>query len=62
MLAISTSADFAIVLDPCKLEFDGTDFMQTWMYLAVPVVLYGCERLIRAFRSGYKSVQISKVG
>lgn len=33
----------------------------TWMYLAVPVILYGCERLIRAFRSGYKSVQIIKV-
>lgn len=31
------------------------------MYLAVPVVLYACERLIRALRSGYKSVQISKV-
>lgn len=33
----------------------------TWMYLAVPVLLYGCERLIRALRSGYKSVQIIKV-
>ncbi|XP_057962973.1 respiratory burst oxidase homolog protein B [Malania oleifera] len=33
----------------------------TWMYLAVPMVLYACERLIRAFRSGYKSVQILKV-
>lgn len=34
---------------------------QTWMYLAVPMVLYACERLIRAFRSGYKSVKILKV-
>ncbi|KAJ6397499.1 hypothetical protein OIU77_018500 [Salix suchowensis] len=33
----------------------------TWMYLAVPVLLYACERLIRAFRSGYKSVRILKV-
>ncbi|KAF9620978.1 hypothetical protein IFM89_015800 [Coptis chinensis] len=33
----------------------------TWMYLAVPVVLYACERLIRAFRSGYKTVRILKV-
>lgn len=31
------------------------------MYLAVPVLLYACERLIRAFRSGYKTVRISKV-
>ncbi|KAG7023975.1 Respiratory burst oxidase-like protein B, partial [Cucurbita argyrosperma subsp. argyrosperma] len=33
----------------------------TWMYLAVPVLIYACERLIRAFRSGYKTVRISKV-
>lgn len=33
----------------------------TWMYLAVPVLLYACERLIRAFRSGYKTVKILKV-
>nr|GMD48119.1 respiratory burst oxidase homolog protein B [Ipomoea batatas] len=33
----------------------------TWMYLAVPVTLYACERLIRAFRSGYKTVKILKV-
>ncbi|XP_007030987.2 PREDICTED: respiratory burst oxidase homolog protein B [Theobroma cacao] len=33
----------------------------TWMYLAVPMLLYACERLIRAFRSGYKSVKILKV-
>ncbi|PNY01550.1 respiratory burst oxidase protein B-like [Trifolium pratense] len=33
----------------------------TWMYLAVPMILYGCERLVRAFRSGYKSVRILKV-
>lgn len=35
--------------------------LQTWMYLAVPMLLYACERLIRAFRSGYKSVRILKV-
>ncbi|XP_054791590.1 respiratory burst oxidase homolog protein B-like [Prosopis cineraria] len=33
----------------------------TWMYLAVPMILYACERLIRALRSGYKSVKILKV-
>ncbi|KAL8166372.1 hypothetical protein V2J09_007871 [Rumex salicifolius] len=33
----------------------------TWMYLAVPMGLYACERLIRAFRAGYKTVQILKV-
>ncbi|KAF9620497.1 hypothetical protein IFM89_013114 [Coptis chinensis] len=32
----------------------------TWMYLAVPVVLYACERLIRAFRSSIKPVKILK--
>ncbi|KAL5979967.1 hypothetical protein ACLOJK_039079 [Asimina triloba] len=36
-------------------------YKTTWMYLAVPVVLYGCERLIRAFRSGIKPVKILKV-
>lgn len=34
---------------------------QTWMYLAVPILLYACERLIRALRSGYKTVRILKV-
>lgn len=33
----------------------------TWMYLAVPICLYACERLIRAFRSSVKAVQILKV-
>ncbi|KAF2316857.1 hypothetical protein GH714_042198 [Hevea brasiliensis] len=33
----------------------------TWMYLAIPMGLYACERLIRAFRSGYKSARILKV-
>ncbi|XP_010442586.1 PREDICTED: respiratory burst oxidase homolog protein C-like [Camelina sativa] len=33
----------------------------TWMYLVVPVVLYACERLIRAFRSSIKAVTIRKV-
>ncbi|KAF3430880.1 hypothetical protein FNV43_RR25610 [Rhamnella rubrinervis] len=33
----------------------------TWMYLAVPVGLYACERLIRAFRSSIKPVKILKV-
>lgn len=33
----------------------------TWMYIAVPVALYACERLIRAFRSTIKPVKILKV-
>ncbi|CAH8382330.1 unnamed protein product [Eruca vesicaria subsp. sativa] len=33
----------------------------TWMYLVAPVVLYACERLIRAFRSSIKAVTIRKV-
>ncbi|KAJ7969368.1 Respiratory burst oxidase-like protein [Quillaja saponaria] len=33
----------------------------TWMYLAVPVTLYACERLIRAFRSSIKPVKMLKV-
>ncbi|KAF5726609.1 respiratory burst oxidase D [Tripterygium wilfordii] len=33
----------------------------TWMYLAVPILLYACERLIRAFRSSIKPVKILKV-
>ncbi|XP_052181549.1 respiratory burst oxidase homolog protein C-like [Diospyros lotus] len=33
----------------------------TWMYLAAPIALYFCERLIRAFRSSIKAVQILKV-
>ncbi|MBA0792530.1 hypothetical protein Gohar_017023 [Gossypium harknessii] len=31
------------------------------MYLAVPITLYACERLIRAFRSSIKAVKILKV-
>ncbi|KAL7114367.1 hypothetical protein ACP275_04G116900 [Erythranthe tilingii] len=33
----------------------------TWMYLAVPVALYGGERLFKAFRSRVKAVKILKV-
>lgn len=33
----------------------------TWMYLAVPMTLYACERLTRAFRSSVKPVKIFKV-
>ncbi|KAI3887010.1 hypothetical protein MKW92_023425 [Papaver armeniacum] len=33
----------------------------TWMYLAVPVALYACERLTRALRSSIKPVKILKV-
>ncbi|CAN7014400.1 hypothetical protein IGI04_013166 [Brassica rapa subsp. trilocularis] len=30
----------------------------TWMYLAVPIALYACERLIRAFRSSIRTVKV----
>ncbi|KAG0530078.1 hypothetical protein BDA96_05G153600 [Sorghum bicolor] len=33
----------------------------TWMYLAVPVALYACERLTRALRSSVRPVKILKV-
>ncbi|KAE8703483.1 Respiratory burst oxidase-like protein C [Hibiscus syriacus] len=33
----------------------------TWMYLAVPVILYSCERLTRLLRSSIKAVTIQKV-
>ncbi|KAK1351981.1 Respiratory burst oxidase-like [Heracleum sosnowskyi] len=33
----------------------------TWMYLAIPMILYGIERMIRAFRSGYRTVESLKV-
>ncbi|XLS71125.1 hypothetical protein HN51_027990 [Arachis hypogaea] len=35
--------------------------VQTWMYLAIPMILYACERLVRFFRSGHKSVRMLKV-
>ncbi|KAF3340122.1 respiratory burst oxidase protein B [Carex littledalei] len=33
----------------------------TWMYLAVPVLIYGGERALRVLRSGYYSVRLLKV-
>ncbi|KAF6162143.1 hypothetical protein GIB67_008272 [Kingdonia uniflora] len=33
----------------------------TWMYLAVPVLLYAFERIVRFFRSGFHSVRLLKV-
>ncbi|KAK7358737.1 hypothetical protein VNO77_00675 [Canavalia gladiata] len=33
----------------------------TWMYLAIPIIIYALERLIRALRSSIKSVKILKV-
>ena len=35
--------------------------VQTWMYLAVPMVMYACERLTRALRSSVRPVKILKV-
>nr|API61821.1 respiratory burst oxidase-like protein B [Fragaria x ananassa] len=37
------------------------DKKTTWMYLAFPLIMYACERLLRAFRSGYETVKILKV-
>jgi respiratory burst oxidase len=44
-----------------KASFVIITFGQTWMYLAVPVLLYAFERLIRAFRPGAKAVKVLKV-
>ncbi|KAE8707445.1 Respiratory burst oxidase-like protein B [Hibiscus syriacus] len=33
----------------------------TWMYIAIPVLLYAGERMIRAIRSGFSEVKILKV-
>ncbi|XWS51224.1 hypothetical protein CRYUN_Cryun12cG0158300 [Craigia yunnanensis] len=33
----------------------------TWMYIAIPVLLYAGERIIRAIRSGFSEVEILKV-
>lgn len=35
--------------------------MQTWMYIAFPVLLYAGERVFRAIRSGSYEVDIMKV-
>ncbi|KAF5739868.1 hypothetical protein HS088_TW12G01079 [Tripterygium wilfordii] len=44
-----------------KTDIPCVCYPQTWMYLAVPVLLYPCERLIRVFRSKYNTVRILKV-
>lgn len=53
------------VYEKRMLHYDDNDStftgLQTWMYLAVPVFLYACERLIRFFRSSIKPVKILKV-
>ncbi|KAF3448632.1 hypothetical protein FNV43_RR09345 [Rhamnella rubrinervis] len=36
-------------------------FMATWMFLAVPVLLYAGERTLRFFRSGFSTVRLLKV-
>eukprot|EP01018_Ginkgo_biloba_P027729 Gb_19318 [translate_table: standard] len=46
---------------PCKNNLIFILDEQTWMYLAVPFLLYAGERTLRAFRSGYYSVRILKV-
>ncbi|KAJ4951003.1 hypothetical protein NE237_027835 [Protea cynaroides] len=34
----------------------------TWMYIAIPVLLYAAERILRFFRSGFYTVRLLKVG
>ncbi|XP_055832355.1 respiratory burst oxidase homolog protein D isoform X2 [Solanum dulcamara] len=40
---------------------DNLNFHKIWMYLAIPIILYSGERLLRAFRSSVKDVKILKV-
>ncbi|XP_010522982.1 PREDICTED: respiratory burst oxidase homolog protein D-like [Tarenaya hassleriana] len=51
-----------LIVHGIKLYLTKTWYQKTtWMYLAIPIVLYSCERLIRAFRSSVKPVKILKV-
>lgn len=45
------------VINNLRLDFR----LQTWMYLAVPVLLYASERILRLFRSGLYTVRLGKV-
>lgn len=38
-----------------------SSYLQTWMYIAFPVLLYAGERIFRAIRSGSYEVDIMKV-
>ena len=38
-----------------------SSIQQTWMYLAVPVLLYMGERILRTLRAGYYTVTVVKV-
>ncbi|CAH9137004.1 unnamed protein product [Cuscuta epithymum] len=51
-----------LIVHGVKLYLTHKWYMKTtWMYLAIPVVIYACERLLRAFRSSIKPVKILKV-
>ncbi|OMP08895.1 Cytochrome b245, heavy chain [Corchorus capsularis] len=51
-----------LIVHGIKLYLTKTWYQKTtWMYLAVPITLYACERLIRALRSSIKAVKILKV-
>ncbi|VFQ66822.1 unnamed protein product [Cuscuta campestris] len=51
-----------LIVHGVKLYLTHTWYKKTtWMYLAIPVVIYACERLLRVFRSSIKPVQILKV-
>ena len=38
-----------------------SSIQQTWMYLAVPVLLYMGERILRTLRAGYYTVTVVQV-
>ncbi|XP_073035154.1 respiratory burst oxidase homolog protein C-like isoform X1 [Primulina eburnea] len=51
-----------LLIHSIKLYLTHKWYMKTtWMYLAVPIILYAGERLIRVFRSSIKAVKILKV-
>nr|XP_016510188.1 PREDICTED: respiratory burst oxidase homolog protein D-like isoform X1 [Nicotiana tabacum] len=51
-----------LIVHGIKLYLTKEWYMKTtWMYLAIPIILYSGERLLRAFRSSIKDVKILKV-
>lgn len=43
-----------------KFLIKSFSWLQTWMYIAFPVLLYAGERILRSIRSGLNGVEISK--
>ncbi|CAH9104657.1 unnamed protein product [Cuscuta europaea] len=51
-----------LIVHGIKLYLTHKWYMKTtWMYLTIPVIVYACERLLRALRSSVKPVKILKV-